>query len=188
MKIHYHFRIKKEVTGYSASCLEFPGCITQGDTRAKLKTNMREALNLYLGNISSMKKSPPRPRTFAKKSSIASVQVDPNIAITLKMRTNASDFKIAKGFKRTFDKQMGPLTFAKFLLASRTSMDLSQKEFESKLGLSRGTASAIENGHRNGTVELAIKVAEKAGLPKRIAIIVCLQDQVRMTKYIVHVV
>lgn len=46
--MHYHFKVHKESNGYSAQCIELKGCITQADSMKELKTNMKEALNLYL--------------------------------------------------------------------------------------------------------------------------------------------
>lgn len=44
----YHFKIHKKGNGFWAQCIEFPGCVTEGDTIQELQANMREALNLYL--------------------------------------------------------------------------------------------------------------------------------------------
>ena len=46
--MRYHFKIHKEDIGYSAQCIELPGCVTQGDTMQELQKNMRDALNLYI--------------------------------------------------------------------------------------------------------------------------------------------
>lgn len=86
---------------------------------------------------------------------------------------------IDRKFKTRFEKEMGPLTFAKFMLASRTSMDLTQEEFGKKLGLSRANVCDIEKGRQFVSPELAIKVARKAGLLEKLALQACLQDQVR---------
>lgn len=34
--------------GYSAQCLEIPGCISEGETREETLTNIREAMKGYL--------------------------------------------------------------------------------------------------------------------------------------------
>jgi predicted RNase H-like HicB family nuclease len=36
--------------GYVASVPALPGCITQGDTRGEALTNVREAIELYIGD------------------------------------------------------------------------------------------------------------------------------------------
>jgi len=38
--------VKEEDGGYSGRCIEYPGAISQGETLAELKKNMREAINL----------------------------------------------------------------------------------------------------------------------------------------------
>lgn len=53
MHVTYHFKIHKEDHGYWAQCIELPGCVTQGDSMKELRTNMQEALNLYLDNKKS---------------------------------------------------------------------------------------------------------------------------------------
>lgn len=42
----YHFKIRKEETGYSAHCIELEGCLTQADSMKELYENMKEALIL----------------------------------------------------------------------------------------------------------------------------------------------
>jgi predicted RNase H-like HicB family nuclease len=46
--MNYHFRITKEENGYSAQCIEIPGCITEADSKKELYANMKEALELYI--------------------------------------------------------------------------------------------------------------------------------------------
>ena len=50
----YHFKIHQEKKGFWAQCIEFPGCITQGDTLKELHMNMQEALDLYLEKPGSL--------------------------------------------------------------------------------------------------------------------------------------
>jgi len=47
-KTKFNFKIHKEKDGYSAQCIELPGCVTQADTMKELRKNMKEALNLIL--------------------------------------------------------------------------------------------------------------------------------------------
>lgn len=44
MKIHYHFRIIEEETGYSAQCVEMEGAVTQGDSWDHLQEMMKDCL------------------------------------------------------------------------------------------------------------------------------------------------
>ena len=82
-------------------------------------------------------------------------------------------------FRAKLEKEIGPLTFALFMRVARTSMDLTQEKFGKKIGLSRANVCDIEKGRHLVSPELALKVARKAGLSEKMAIIACLQDQVR---------
>jgi DNA-binding XRE family transcriptional regulator len=86
-------------------------------------------------------------------------------------------------FKAKFDKEIGPLTFALFMRVARNSMGLTQEELGKKIGLSRGNVCDIEKGRQLISTELAVKVARKAGLPEKLAIQACLQDQVNKAGY-----
>lgn len=81
-------------------------------------------------------------------------------------------------FKAKFMKDMGPLTFAMFMHVSRNSLGLTQEEFGKKLGIRRSNICDIEKGRQLVSTEVAIKVARKAGLPEKVALQACLQDQV----------
>ena len=39
---------KEEEGGYSAQCLELPGCISEGETREEALENIKEAIKGYL--------------------------------------------------------------------------------------------------------------------------------------------
>jgi predicted RNase H-like HicB family nuclease len=39
---------KEEEGGYSAQCLELPGCISEGETREEALKNIKEAIKGYL--------------------------------------------------------------------------------------------------------------------------------------------
>jgi len=88
-------------------------------------------------------------------------------------------FMIDRKFKAQFEKEMGPLTFAIYMSAARTSTDLTQREFGEKLGISAANVCDIEKGRQLVGPELALKVARKAGLSEKLALQACLQDQVR---------
>lgn len=85
---------------------------------------------------------------------------------------------IDRKFKLKLEKEMGPLTFALFMRVSRNLLGLAQEEFGKKLGLSRANICDIEKGRQLVSTEFAVKVARKAGLPEKIALQACLQDQV----------
>jgi DNA-binding XRE family transcriptional regulator len=86
---------------------------------------------------------------------------------------------IDKKFKAKFDKEVGPLSFALFMRVARNSMDLTQEAMGKKLGISRANICDIEKGRHLVSTEFAIKVAKKAKLSEKLALMACLQDQVR---------
>ena len=85
---------------------------------------------------------------------------------------------IDQKFKAKFEKDVGPLTFALFMRVSRNSLGLTQEQFGKKVGLSRANICDIEKGRQLVSTELAVKIARKVGLPEKIALQTCLQDQV----------
>lgn len=84
--MRYHFKIKKEKKGFSAVCVELPGCVTQGDDREELQANMEEALNLYLDEPADSKAISPLPRKRMTGRSIVEVSVQPRIAFAFILR------------------------------------------------------------------------------------------------------
>jgi len=83
----YHFKIKKEKAGFSAQCIELPGCITEGDTSQELYTNMRAALNLYIEEPDDSADLAKLPDESIKKSkTIIAIPVDPLIAFAFMVR------------------------------------------------------------------------------------------------------
>jgi DNA-binding XRE family transcriptional regulator len=58
-------------------------------------------------------------------------------------------------------------------------MGLTQETFGKKLGLSRANVCDLEKGRHIASIELALKIARKAGLSEKMAIQACLQDLVR---------
>jgi DNA-binding XRE family transcriptional regulator len=86
---------------------------------------------------------------------------------------------INRKFKSRLDAEVGPLSFALFMRVARTSLELTQEQLGKKLGLSRANICDIEKGRHLVSTELAMKVARKAGLPEKLALQACLQDQVR---------
>jgi DNA-binding XRE family transcriptional regulator len=77
------------------------------------------------------------------------------------------------------EKDVGPLTFGKFLRAARDVMNVSQAEMARKIGVARGTLCDIEKGRQLVSPTLAVKIAKTAGLSEAIAVKACLQDQLK---------
>ena len=82
--MEYHFKIKKESKGYSAVCVELPGCVTQANSREELESSMKDALNLYLDEPSDSKLIFPLPKK--KVLNAVSITVDSSIAFAFALR------------------------------------------------------------------------------------------------------
>jgi predicted RNase H-like HicB family nuclease len=83
--VTYHFRIHDE-DGLWAECVELTGCNTQGEDRAELERNMREALNLYLDEPASSTVVFPLPRPELSGPDVVPVEVEPQVASALEAR------------------------------------------------------------------------------------------------------
>lgn len=90
---------------------------------------------------------------------------------------------IDKEFKKKFEKEVGPLTFALYMRVCRNSLNLTQSEFGKTLKLSRANICDIEKGRQLVSPEFALKVAKLAGLSEEQAIRACLQDQLNKVHY-----
>jgi antitoxin HicB len=83
----YHFKITNEARGFSAQCIELPGCITEGDTREELERNMEEALNLYIEEPEDSTDLAALPdKSIKPTKNIVEVKVAPKIAFSFLMR------------------------------------------------------------------------------------------------------
>jgi predicted RNase H-like HicB family nuclease len=82
----YHFKISKEDKGYSAICIELPGCVTEGDTKEELSRNMEEALNLYLDEPADSKLIFPLPKKRVADRSSVEVRVGFRVAFAFALR------------------------------------------------------------------------------------------------------
>lgn len=82
----YHFKIHREGKGYWAECVELKGCITQADTLAELKDNLKEVLDLYLDEPEDSRVLFPLPKKRVKGHSIVQVEVNPQIALAFLLR------------------------------------------------------------------------------------------------------
>ncbi len=86
---------------------------------------------------------------------------------------------IDKRVKAKIREEVGPITFAIFMRAARTTLDLTQEEFGKRLGISRANVCDIEKGRHLVSAEFAVRLARKMGLPEKYALQACLQDQVK---------
>ena len=84
--MRYHFKVTKEKDGFSAVCVELPGCVTQGDTDAELEANMREALDLYLDEPADSKAVFPLPKKRITAKHVVEVSVSSRIAFAFALR------------------------------------------------------------------------------------------------------
>jgi len=83
----YHFKIREEKKGFSASCIELEGCITQGNTLKELYINMEEALNLYVQEPEDSKDLATLPDESIRKSkNVVEVALNPEVAFSFMVR------------------------------------------------------------------------------------------------------
>ena len=66
----YNFKIKKEIIGFSASCIELNGCRTQADDLGQLRINAKEALDLFLSEDESSNLIFKKPKALNSKSKV----------------------------------------------------------------------------------------------------------------------
>ena len=86
--MRYHFKIHRTKKGFWAECVEYDGCITQGDTRKELDFNMREVLDAMLDEPPDSDWFMPMPDPKIKGRNIVEVGVDPKIAMATMVRFN----------------------------------------------------------------------------------------------------
>ena len=82
-----------------------------------------------------------------------------------------------KDVQQLLEEYIGPITFGTFLVAARTSLDLTQVEMAKILGVSKSVVCDIEKGRQLVSPKLALKIARKAQLSEPVAVMLCLQDQ-----------
>ena len=82
----YHFKVKKDISGFWAECVELKGCVTQGDSKEELMRNAYEALNLFLEEPDNSDYEIQPPAKAVKGNNIVQVVVDPTIAFALQMK------------------------------------------------------------------------------------------------------
>jgi DNA-binding XRE family transcriptional regulator len=90
-----------------------------------------------------------------------------------------------KGFKdalTVIEKYTGKPTFGMFLRVARSTMDVTQAEMARILGVPRSMVCDIEKNRQNVSLNLAVKIAKKAGLSTHLAVQLCLNDQIKRAK------
>lgn len=92
-----------------------------------------------------------------------------------------------KSLIKKLEKEVGQLTFGMFLRVSRNTMGLTQQDMANVLGIAKGTLCDIEKGRQLVSIDLAKKIAKKAGLSEIIAIEACFVDQLKKSKSKLHV-
>ncbi|MGH1469311.1 MAG: helix-turn-helix transcriptional regulator [Bdellovibrionales bacterium] len=87
--------------------------------------------------------------------------------------------KPATKASRLIKNDVGELTFGVFLKVARTGSAITQSEMGKKLGVTTSVVCDIEKGRQLISPSLAIKIARKAKLSEKLAVQLCLQDQLR---------
>ncbi len=87
-----------------------------------------------------------------------------------------------KSARKLLEKEVGAASFGMFLKSARLALDLTQEEMSEKLGVTKSVISDIERGRQLVSPTLAIKIAKKAKLSDRVAVRLCLQDQLNKAK------
>jgi antitoxin HicB len=83
----YHFTVHAVKNGFWAECRELSGCVSEGNTKDELRTNLRESLNLYLEEPidSTVVFALPNESLDADKKLMA-IDVEPEIAFAVMLR------------------------------------------------------------------------------------------------------
>ncbi len=79
-------------------------------------------------------------------------------------------------------REIGELSFGDFLRSARTALDLTQVDMAKKLGVSKSVVCDIEKGRQLVSPKLALRIAKKAKLSEKLAVKLCLQDQLSKAK------
>jgi predicted RNase H-like HicB family nuclease len=83
----YHFAVYAGKNGFWAECRELPGCVSEGNTKDELRTNLWESLNLYLEEPidSTVVFALPNESLDVDKKLMA-IEVEPEIAFAVMLR------------------------------------------------------------------------------------------------------
>lgn len=119
--MQYHFKIKKETKGYSAFCLELPGCVTQGNSKDELIANMQEALDLFLDEPADSKQIFPLPKKRVTGANIIQVTVSSKIAFAFALRRTRLSKKLTQAEAAVLIGFTGSLNNYQRLENSRTA-------------------------------------------------------------------
>jgi antitoxin HicB len=111
--MYYNFEVHKEITGFWAECIELHGCASQGDSMEDLQKNLKEALNIYLGEPATSNQIFPLPKNIIKEKNVIQINVDPKTAfatllrsIRLKLKLTQKDAAKRLGFKNIWSYQI----------------------------------------------------------------------------------
>lgn len=80
------------------------------------------------------------------------------------------------------ERELGPLTFGKFVRSARLAKNLSQTAMANFLRISRSTLCDMEKERQFVSPALAVKIARKCGLSEVVALETALMDQLRRAK------
>jgi len=86
------------------------------------------------------------------------------------------NIKKSESYSEVLKKKYGRINFGRFLVAWRTSENLSQAAFAKKIGLSPANLCDLEQGRRIPSPARAKKIAKKLGLPERGLVALALED------------
>ncbi len=77
------------------------------------------------------------------------------------------------------ETKLGPLSFGRYLRVYRERLELSQVDVAKRLKMAKGTLCDIEKERQIVSPKLALSIAKKLKLSEKLALKLCLQDQLR---------
>ena len=84
---------------------------------------------------------------------------------------------------KELERDFGPLTIAKLLVAHRHGEEMNQKDFAKLLGITSSSLCDMEKGRKIPSPLRAAKIAKKLGMHELSWIQISLQDQLRKEKF-----
>ena len=87
-----------------------------------------------------------------------------------------------KNAAKLLKKEVGELTFGDFLRSARTTLNMTQVEMGELIGVTKSVICDIEKGRQLVSPKLAVSISRKAKLSERLAVKLCLQDQLNKAK------
>ena len=94
---------------------------------------------------------------------------------------NIKRLNIKYGTKE-LERDYGPLTFAKILVAHRLAENMTQKDYAQLLGISQQSLCDLEKGRKMPSPERVAKIAHKLKEPPDFWLTIALQDLLRAHK------